>query len=188
MSRFLFGFVFLYATAACGQSLTVDPSAIRFVGAACKGLTPEQASFAGDRLLIDLKAMEQVDRHSPRASCLIKIPYTEAKGKSTIALDGSYEMGLQDRLALSWRFDEGGSLGPAKILSLSESNSGRVSWQDSLAFEGERASGLLRISLYVDLKTPLANSVQGLEREPQISLKELSLSSVKNGTNALNSP
>lgn len=151
----VYGLLLMYATMACGQSLTVDKAEIRFVGSACKNLSPDQVSFQGKRMIIDLSLMEPLNRLQTRSSCLIKIPYRGGKGRTTLSLDGQYNLNPDDILALSWRFDPTGTLGPAKILSLSETTQGRISWQESMDFDEEAAqadTGLLRISLYMDWK------------------------------------
>jgi hypothetical protein len=195
MLRFLcfHGFVFFCATTALGENLAVDKNAIRFVGTACKGLSSEQVSFSGNRLVIDLKGMEALTPIHPKASCLIKIPYQGGKSKSTISLDGRYDLGPEDLLALSWRFDTSGALGPAKILSLSETSQGRVSWQDTLSFDtvaasesvkdkdkDKEAAGLLRISLFMDW-TSAGTAGRGSQRDSvqPLLLKELTVTSVE---------
>lgn len=180
MNRILYAALSFLASSAFGQTLVVDKSKIRFVGTSCKNLSADDVEIEDFRLLIKLKNMGVASSEAASKGCLIKIPYAGGKAKSSLTLDGVYELSGSDQLTATLRWDTQGQLTSAKILSVSESPKGKLSWQDTLEVADEVDSErTLRISLFYSIKSSPDAEETGRLEESKFGFSSLSLSNVK---------
>ncbi len=149
---------------ASASTLITDPSRITFVGSHCKTLGLEQIKVDDqNKLRIDLSSFPAATAAEPSKGCLIKIPYTlsAAPLAAVVFLRGSYSQGLEDRLTGTLRIGSAGQVGPASIISLSESPQGRFEWQQPIIISrSELTEDTMKIS--ISLKVDVAKLVPGL--------------------------
>jgi hypothetical protein len=165
---------------AYAETLTVDKKSIRFTGPSCQSLAVDAVSFSGHRLTIDLSAMKIADSEKAKISCLIMIPYTEGKGKSTWTLSGNYLLGEKDYVAISVRPDPYGGVEWGSILNISESPKGKFAMQDTLIFDPSKGNAAtLRISLTGNLRAYTTDTPSRSPSQAKLGFTQLSLSDVK---------
>ncbi len=146
--------------AAHASTLVTDPSRIVFVGSHCKNLSADQIRVdLQNRLHIDLSSFPAVTAAEPSKGCLIKIPYslTEPNLAASLVLKGTYAQGTADHLTGVLRVGSAGQVGPASLLTLSESPQGKFDWQQPLVISrSELGEDTLKISMF--LKAEVAKS------------------------------